>query len=107
MDAQVHILQTHKRTGAGGNEYTFHSLGLRELAAVADTLRYVSRQDETEDETREGYTRVLRLGLVRFLAITGRARQLTVEGGLSFTFGSVFNNVVNPRIFRGGQDNYH
>lgn len=79
MDAQVHILQTQERTGAGGNEYTFHFLGLRELAAVADTLRYVSRQDETEDETREGYTQVLRLGLVRFLAITGRAEPVEVS----------------------------
>jgi len=78
-DADVHVLQTQERTGAGGNEYTFHFLGLRDLSAYADTLRYVSRQDETEDETREGYTQVLRLGLIRFLALTDRAGPVDIR----------------------------
>ena len=32
--------------------------------------------------------------------------EYSVDVGLSFTFGSVFNNVVNPRIFSGGNDNW-
>lgn len=78
LDADLHILVTRQGTGAGGTEYTFHFIGLRELEGQADTLRYVSRQDDTENETRDGYTRAFRLGLVRFLALTDRADAVDV-----------------------------
>lgn len=78
MDADLHVLVTRQSTGSGGTEYTFHFIGLRELEGQADTLRYVSRQDETENETRDGYTRAFRLGLVRFLALTDRAAGVDV-----------------------------
>jgi hypothetical protein len=29
-----------------------------------------------------------------------------IEVGLSFTFGSIFNNVVNPRLRTGGGDDF-
>ena len=78
MDADVHVLVTQQQTGAGGQEYTFHFLGLRSLAHLADTLRYVTRPTDTEDEVREGYTRTFRLGLVRYLAQTDRAQVVDV-----------------------------
>ena len=68
MDADVHVLVTQQQTGAGGREYTFDFLGLRGLAGRSDTLTYVSRQSDTDDEVREGYTRILALGLVRYMA---------------------------------------
>lgn len=73
QDADLHVLVTRQTTGAGGTEYTFHFLGLRELAQLADTLRFVSRQTDTDSEVRDGLTRTLRLGLVRYLAHTARA----------------------------------
>lgn len=72
-DAEVHVMVTRQQTGAGGTEYTFHFLGVGPLEAYADTLRYASRQDDTDDEVREGYTRLFRMGLVRFMVLTGRA----------------------------------
>lgn len=68
MDADVHVLVTQQQTGSGGTEYVFDFLGLRELAGRADTLTYVSRQSDTDDEVRQGYTRILALGLVRYMA---------------------------------------
>jgi hypothetical protein len=78
LDADLHVLVTRQETGAGGTEFTFHFIGLRALEGQADTLRYVSRQDETENETRDGYTRSFRLGLVRFLALTDRGEAVDV-----------------------------
>lgn len=78
QDADLHVLVTRQSTGSGGTEYSFHFIGLRALEGQADTLRYVSRQDDTEDETRDGYTRAFRLGLVRYLALTDRAEAVDV-----------------------------
>lgn len=72
QDADVHVLVTRQSTGAGGTEHAFHFLGLRELAGHADTLFYVSRQDETDAERRSGIARTFGLGLVRFMAMSGR-----------------------------------
>jgi hypothetical protein len=80
-DADVHVLVTTQDTGAGGEEYTFHFLGLGALAGRADTLQYVSQQFQTEDEERDGYTRTFTLGLVRYLAYTGRTAALEIEFG--------------------------
>lgn len=78
MDADVHVLVTQEQTGGGGSEYTFHFLGLRQLSHLADTLRYVTRQTDTDAEVRDGYTRTFRLGLVRYLAQTERAELVDV-----------------------------
>jgi hypothetical protein len=68
MDADVHVLVTQQQTGSGGQEYQLTFLGERRLAGRADTLTYVSRQSDTDDEVRAGYTRILALGLVRYMA---------------------------------------
>jgi len=78
MDADLHVLVTQLETGAGGQEYTLHFLGLRNLGHLADTLRYASRQSDTEDETREGIARAVRLGLVRYLAQSRRETAVDV-----------------------------
>ncbi|MGE0158902.1 MAG: hypothetical protein AB7T31_05775 [Gemmatimonadales bacterium] len=78
-DADLHVLITTQDTGAGGEEYVLYFIGLGELAARADTLRYVSQQFETEDEVRDGYTRTFGLGLVRYLVYTGRSAALDID----------------------------
>jgi len=80
-DADVHVLVTTQDTGGGGEEYAFDFIGLGALVGRADTLRYISQQFETEDEQREGYTRTFSLGLVRYLAYTGRASTLEIDFG--------------------------
>lgn len=79
MDAQVHVLVTSQETGAGGNEYTFNFIGLREFDRRNDTLRVSSRPDDTDDETREDLVRVFKLGLVPFIAATEFGRGLDVS----------------------------
>jgi len=78
QDAHVHILISTQRTGGGGDEYTITFIGLKQFRSTTDTLRYVSNTTETPDEIRRGLARVLKLGLVRFVAVTPLASRLNV-----------------------------
>ncbi|MCJ7629025.1 MAG: hypothetical protein MUO50_11640, partial [Longimicrobiales bacterium] len=78
MDAELHVLVTSQSTGAGGQEYTLFFIGLGNLEGAQDTLRYTSRPDETDDETRSGLVRTFKLGLVRYVAPTSVARRLDI-----------------------------
>jgi len=77
-DADVHVLTTTQGTGGGGTEYVFKFIGLGRFAGMDDELRYSSLQTTTRDERRAGYTRILKLGLVRYVAATGIADQFTL-----------------------------
>ncbi len=76
-DAQVHVLVTSQGTG-GGSEYTFLFIGLQDLAGHEDTLRFLTSATDTEDERREGQTRTLKMGLMRFVAATPMANDISI-----------------------------
>src|SRR5687767_13405592 len=69
-DAHVHILVIRQTTGGGGGEYTFEFIGLRQFTGRADTLKHVSTVDDTQDVIRRGLARVIKVGLVPFVAQT-------------------------------------
>jgi len=76
--ADVHVLVTSQETGGGGREFTLAFLGQRRFAGVGDTLRVVTPQGATADETRRALTRRIAQGLVRFVARTPLAERLVV-----------------------------
>ena len=76
QDADVHTLVTARQTGGGGQEVTLAFIGLRRFAGAADTLQHVSANTDTQAEIREVVTRLLKLGLTRFLARTPLAHRL-------------------------------
>ena len=78
MDAELHVLVTSQRTGAGGDEYSFFFIGLRNWEGAQDTLRYASRPDDTDDETRSALVQTFKLGLVRYVAPTPAGRRLGI-----------------------------
>ncbi len=77
-DADVHVLITRQNTGAGGSRYDLEFIGRRRFAGTTDTLRFVTAETDTEQEVREGLTRTLALGLVRFAASTRAGRRLRI-----------------------------
>ncbi len=77
-DAQVHLLVTTRRTGAGGTEFTLALIGQQQFETVDDSLQYISGQTDTFDEVRAGLTRMLKLGLVRYAARLPTAERLDV-----------------------------
>lgn len=66
--ASVHLLETRQSTGAG-SQYQFFFIGLKEFEGKNDTLLYYSAPQSTEAETKEGYTRAVRAGLMHYLAL--------------------------------------
>src|SRR5256714_8178802 len=79
QDAQVHILITWQETGGGGTEYTLTFIGQRDLAALADTLKYVAPPATTQDDLRHGLARMIKIGLVRYAARVGDPSHLDVS----------------------------
>lgn len=75
-DADVHVLATTQGTGGGGTEYVFKFIGLGRFAGVDDELKFTSQQTSTREERRMGYTRVLKLGLVRYVSSSSLADSL-------------------------------
>ncbi len=43
-EAQVHVLITTQRTGAGGHEYTITFIGQSEFEGMEDVLKFVSKK---------------------------------------------------------------
>lgn len=78
-DAQVHILGTSQRTGGGGLEFTLTFIGSGTFAGKTDTLKYVSRNTDTEAEVRDGQVQALKLGLMRYVALTPAAGRIKIS----------------------------
>ena len=78
-EAQVHLLITTQRTGSGGKEYTITFIGQQEYAGINDTLTFNSKKADTEETIRTGLVRNLKLGLVRYVAKTPMADQISVS----------------------------
>jgi hypothetical protein len=79
--ADVHVLLTSQRAGAGGEQFTAAFLGARQFAGRGDTLTFTTNPTTTGDEQRRGVTRMLALGLVQFVARTTAAQSLRVTRG--------------------------
>jgi hypothetical protein len=77
-EAQVHIMITSQGTGSGGREYSFLFMGQKEFQGQNDTLIYITAPDVTDEETREGQIRTLKLGLMRYVAKTPVASHINI-----------------------------
>ncbi len=78
-EAQIHVLITTQRTGAGGREYTISFLGQLEFKGIDDTHKYFSEQTDTHDEIREGLTKALKIGLMSYVAKTPIASRIEIS----------------------------
>jgi hypothetical protein len=81
QDGQLHILVTQQATAGGGRQYVLNFIGTREFAGQEDTLRYISPQGDSDELRRRGLVRVMKLGLMRFVANTPASE------GIQITYG--------------------
>jgi len=77
-EAQVHVLITTQETGSGGTEFTITFIGQLNQAGMSDTLKFNSKQTSTQDEIRQGLVRVIKMGLLRYVAKTPQAEQISI-----------------------------
>ncbi len=78
-EADVHVLITTQGTGSGGREYTMAFIGQYEHENLQNTLKYFSNSTDTQDEIREGYVQILKLGLAPYVANTPMAKAVSVN----------------------------
>ena len=76
-DADVHLLLTSEPT-ADGIQYRASFIGLRGFAGRNQALTYLSPRAATDDERRHGLVRIVKLGLVAYLAETALADRVNV-----------------------------
>ena len=79
FEADVHLLITSQAAGSGGTEYTLFYYGQQSFTGKNDTLKYVSGTTSTEDEAREGLTRQIKMGLMRYVASLPEANQIEIS----------------------------
>lgn len=77
--ADVHILITTETTGSGGAAYTITFIGQHNYKGMSDTLKYISGRSDTEDIIRRGIAKLLKLGLMRYIARTPVADEITIS----------------------------
>lgn len=78
-DADIHILTTTQRSGAG-TEYQIEFIGLGKYKDIHFILTYFADRLATYDEYRAGYVRILKKGLMPF------ASRTPIEDMLSISF---------------------
>lgn len=77
--AEVHVLVTTQGTGGGGRSWTLKYIGLERFREQDRTLTFTTSQTTTDDEQREEFARVFRLGLVGYAADTPAGPELDVS----------------------------
>ena len=77
-DAELCLLVTTRTTGAGGIEYTITVVGQRRFTGMNDTLTFCSKPNDSTEIQRAGYTRALKMALMRYVARTPIGDDITI-----------------------------
>ncbi|NOY37226.1 MAG: hypothetical protein GXO83_06590 [Chlorobi bacterium] len=77
-EAEVYVLETSQSTGSGGRQYTILFQGLQRFQGMNDTLVYNSQPDDTRDITREGRTKMIKMGMMRYVARTPLFKEVEI-----------------------------
>ncbi len=96
LQADVHVLITNESTGSGGTIYTLFYLGQNNFQNENDTLRYTANTTNTSDETRNGLTQILSIGLMRYIAHTSQADKISFRYEIDSTVSEEKKDTVDP-----------
>ena len=77
-EAQVFILVTEQNAGSGGRQYTFTFQGQADFKGMNDTLTFTSSPDQTSTIIREKRTKMLKMGLMRYVARTPLVNEIEI-----------------------------
>jgi hypothetical protein len=78
-DADINILFTSEKTGAGGYERTAIFFGQKMFEGENDTLKFSSLPNESENITRDKTVQILKLGLVNYLSKSPIADKIQIS----------------------------
>lgn len=79
QEADIYILATRQRTGAGGREVQLAFIGNNEFSDTRDTIKYFTDPNATDAIEREQFVNELKKGLLQFLVQTSLIDNITYE----------------------------
>ncbi|HEX2921430.1 MAG TPA: hypothetical protein VHO50_09735 [Bacteroidales bacterium] len=94
-EAKVYIRLTRENTGSGGDKYTLSFEGLSEFKGMNDTLEYTSNSDETTAVIRALQVKVLKTGLMRYVARTPIINEIQIVHNAAMKAEKVVDNWDN------------
>lgn len=97
-NADVHILGTKTMTG-GGDKYEFFFIGLKKFVGKTDTLSFFSSSQETQSETRDNYTKVIKMGLMRYMALASNLVDISISADAITETNEVLEDKWNSWVF--------
>jgi len=92
--AQVHIIVSINHTGSGGLRYNLKFIGREDLSDINQQLEYSSTQSDSRITRNEGLTKILKMGLMPFVARTGNTSNINID----------FDSESGQKIRREGTD---
>ena len=104
-DADLYIITTSQRNGAGGYEYTYFITGQKSFAGMRDTLTFTANPDETEESRRQKEVNTLKMGLMRYVAKTPLAKYLRISFSEPMS-ETVSSDKWNSWVFRSSLNGY-
>lgn len=77
--SDVHIIVTRHDAGSAGTNYAISFIGNRAFLGIDNELTYWASSNNSSDETRRGYTNILKIGLVTYLSSTSMIDRVLVD----------------------------
>ncbi|MEE4177862.1 MAG: hypothetical protein V2I46_10165 [Bacteroides sp.] len=77
--ADVHIIVTRHDAGTAGTNYAISFIGNRSFIGKNHEFTYWAPSTNSSDDTRRGYTNILKIGLVPYLASTSEIERIHVD----------------------------
>jgi len=79
LEADIFIQVLYQTTASDGSEYTFDFTGKNLFSGLNDTLKLNLHVTATQNEKREKFLEVLKLGLIRFMARTDLKNKISIS----------------------------
>ncbi len=77
--ADVHILMTRHGAGSAGTNYSISFIGGRQFRGLDHDMTYWAPSTNSSDDTRRGYTNMIKIGLVKYIATTNLVNRIIVD----------------------------
>ncbi|MCW3071209.1 MAG: hypothetical protein JWO44_1099 [Bacteroidetes bacterium] len=78
QSADVDLFITSQMTGVGYTKYTLCFIGLKRFKLISDTLIYISKAGNVEDDTRRDLIKVIKMGLMRYVSHSSFAPHIQI-----------------------------
>jgi hypothetical protein len=96
--AQIHIFITDQETGSGGRRFNISFIGKEQYKGHDQNLFYISPQSDTDDIQREGIAKIIKMGLMPYVAMTSEADKIDISYKAEKK-ESIQHNIIDPWDF--------